>query len=322
MQGTSNDPRVANGIAVREEVCDAAGTCTCLRLALLGTFVSGANDNDTSAFRDWLNGNTDGTATVTLVETKPAIDEAFLAQYDILVVANVNTWAFTDAEKAAVAAWSAKGGGIITLTGFVSDATEAAQSSQLLQFAGLSYSGSGQPDFTAQNGQATPVYYDGGTENLKSCLSWSMSSDAIITTPINFAPQTGTLETLTFELDYVGAYIGWGVNVDPSVTDATILATDPTTGKNMAVAREVNGAGRVFAFGDEWVIFANQWLPAGTPSNQQMDEYNPCYIPETMDFHSVRTLYQTKQFWYNAINWVAPPNECNFVVQDTDVVVK
>jgi hypothetical protein len=36
----------------------------------------------------------------------------------------------------------------------------------------------------------------------------------------------------------------------------------------------------------------------------------------------VQTLYQTKQFWYDAINWVAPPNECGFQVEDPDVVVK
>jgi hypothetical protein len=282
---------------------------------------SAANDTDTSAFVDWLNGNSDGTATVTMVTTKPTVDEAFLGQYDVLLVANVNSWAFSDDEKAAVSAWSAKGGGIISLTGFVSTATEAADTSQLISFSGLSYAGASNAEFAANNGQSEPVYYDGGTTDLKNCLAWSGGSDAIITTPIQFAPQTGSLETLTFELDYVGAFIGWGVNVDPSVTDATVVATDPMSGKNMAIAREVAGAGRVLAFGDEWVIFANQWQPTGNPNNMQMDEYNPCWI-EGEEFHSVRTLYQTKQFWYNAINWVAPPNECNFVVDDVDVVVK
>jgi hypothetical protein len=38
-------------------------------------------------------------------------------------------------------------------------------------------------------------------------------------------------------------------------------------------------------------------------------------------FHSVATLYQTKQFWYDAINWVAPPNECSFKIEDKYVVV-
>jgi len=90
----------------------------------------------------------------------------------------------------------------------------------------------------------------------------------------------------------------------------------------MAAALELEGKGRLLAFGDEWVIFRNQWEPVGTPSNQQMDMYNPCWIPATASFHSVKTLYQTKQFWYDAVNWVAPPNECNFIIDDPDVVVR
>ena len=98
------------------------------------------------------------------------------------------------------------------------------------------------------------------------------------------------------------------------------------TGGNIAVAFEYQGKGRIFAFGDEWVVFSNEWEPSGQPANQQMDQYNPCCVPAAGDvpahFHSVQTLYQTKQFWYDAINWVAPPNECHLVVVDPDVVVK
>jgi len=83
------------------------------------------------------------------------------------------------------------------------------------------------------------------------------------------------------------------------------------------------GASRIYAFGDEWVTFSNMWKQDGTPSNQQKDMYNPCYVPASGTaaefFQSVATLYQTKQFWYNAINWVAPPNEC-FTIKDPDVI--
>ena len=94
----------------------------------------------------------------------------------------------------------------------------------------------------------------------------------------------------------------------------------------MASAFELDGKGRILVFGDEWVVFANQWEPLGTPDNMQADMYNPCWIPPVgsspASFHSVATLYQTKQFWYNAVNWVAPPNECNFIIDDPDVVVR
>jgi len=318
-----DDPRLDNGIPLREEVCDSTGNCTCLRLALLGTLNTAADDKDTSAFQDWLNDNSGGTATVEMVTTKPDVNAEFLESYDILIVANVNGWTFSESEKAAVAEWSARGGGIVSLTGFESTQAEAADTSQLIAFAGLGYTGTTNADFAANNGQSVPVYYQGANVDLKNCLAWTGSSDAIITTPIQFLPQTGTMADLTFELDYVGAYVGWGVT---GSAEATVLATDPTSGKNMAMATEVNGAGRVLAFGDEWIVFANQWEPTGNPHNLQEDEYNICYAPaqggQEAFFHSVRSLYQTKQFWYNAITWVAPPNECHFVVQDIDVVIR
>jgi hypothetical protein len=313
-----NDPR---DVPVRQKTCDATGAnCTCLRLGLLGTLESAAVNKDTQPFIDWLNGNSDGTATVTMVATKPTLDAAFLANYDILLVANVNGWAFSAAEKAAVETWVKElGGGIISLTGFVSTPSEPADTSQLISFAGLGYTALR----SSENGQPKPVYYKDGTVDLKECLAWTGGSDAIITTPIKFTPQTGPMEKLTLSLSYVGAFIGFGVTAP---AEATVVATDPVSGQNMAVAYEVDGKGRIFAFGDEWVIFKNQWEPTGNPNNMTMDQYNKCWQPavgaDAGFFQSVKTLYQTKQFWYDAINWVAPPNECNFTVTDPDVVVK
>jgi hypothetical protein len=315
-----NDPRGTP----RPKICDASGNCTCLRLALLGTLDSAADAKDTQPFIDWLNGNSDGTATVTMESTKPTINAEWLSQYDILVVANVNGWTFSADEKAAVESWvKEQVGGIITLTGFVSTAGEETATSQLVDFAGMGY----EATTTAPAaGQSTPVYYKGGTTDLKNCLNmWNGADDsqAAITTSVRFTAQTGTLEKLTDSLDYVGAFIGWSVKAPAG---STVIATDPVSSQNMAVALEVDGKGRIFSFGDEWVIFANQWQPRGTVTNMQMDMYNPCWVApsgtEPGFFHSTRTLYQTKQFWYDAINWVAPPSECNFTIVDDDVVVK
>ncbi|HXK17112.1 MAG TPA: hypothetical protein VNG33_04900, partial [Polyangiaceae bacterium] len=117
------------------------------------------------------------------------------------------------------------------------------------------------------------------------------------------------------------AFIGFGVTAPAG---ATVVATDPVSNQPMAVALEVEGRGRVLAFGDEWVIFKNQWEPTGNPNNMQMDMYNKCWEPAQGSapgfFQSVKTLYQTKQFWYDAINWVAPPNQCNFTIRDPEVV--
>ena len=324
------DPNDGRDLPVRQKVCDAAGKCTCLRLALLGTLASAATDSDSQAFVSWLNGNSDGTATLTNVPTKPTMDAAFLAQYDILLVANVNSWSFSADEKAAVQKWvTDTGGGIITLTGFDSTAGEPAASSQLISFSGISYGGGTLSAATAPaSGESKPIYYKGGTVDMRTCLDWNGTAGGVqhssprITTPIQFTPQTGTMEKLTLGLDLVGAFIGWPVVAPPA---ATVVAKDPVTGGNMAVAYEYDGKGRIFAFGDEWVIFTNQWEQTGKPANQQADQYNKCYVPAAGNaaayFHSVKSLYQTKQFWYDAINWVAPPNECNFVVVDPDVVV-
>lgn len=324
-----NDPR---NVPVRPKLCDASGNCTCLRLALLGTLDSSANAKDTKPFIDWLNGNSDGTATVTMINAKPTVDAAFLAQYDILVIANVNGWAFSADEKAAVATWvKEQGGGLVTLTGFVSTAAEPAATSQLVEFAGMGYSGSAMGEWTAPaTGNITPIFYKGGATDMRNCLNlWSQATDkeASQTTAIKFTPQTGPLEKLTASLDYVGAYIGWPVNAPAG---STVIAKDPASGKNMAVALEVQvdgqGRGRIMSFGDEWIVFTNQWQPTGTFIDMRMDPSNPCWQPAVDTtpgfYHSVKSLYQTKQFWYNIINWVAPPSECNFTIEDPDVVVK
>jgi hypothetical protein len=316
----TRDPNDTRDLPTRKRTCDANGmNCTCLRLGLLGTLDSAANQKDTQPFVDWLNDNSGGTATVTMITSKPTLSAAFLADFDVLVVANVNAWTFSDAEKDAVHEWMlTTGGGMVTLTGFDSSTSEPEKTSQLIEHTGLSYTATA----TARNGQQLPVFYKDGTTDLKNCLAWSGSSEAIITTPVKFTPQAGTLEKVTFELDYVGAYIGWGVSAPP---EAKVVATDPVSGQPIAAALELEGKGRVLAFGDEWVIFKNQWEPAGNPPNQTKDVNNICWMPDgsgSGTFHSVKTLYQTKQFWYDAVSYVAPPNECNFVIDDPDVVVR
>ncbi len=320
-----NDPRM---VPVRPKLCDATGKCTCLRLALVGTLESAATAKDTKPFIDWLNGNSDGTATVSMVTTKPTVDEAFLNQYDILVIANVNGWLFSDAEKAATEKWVREmGGGIVTLTGFTSEVTEVEATSQLVAFAGMGYEGAAKmTDWTATQelGSKTPIYYKGGSVDLRNCLyRWSspVDTEAGNTTAIQFTPQTGPLEKLTASLTYVGAYIGWGAKAPAG---STVIAKDPVSGKNMGVAYEVDGKGRIFSFGDEWIVFTNQWEPTGQFTNGTMTEGEMCWQPADGTsqgfYHSVRSLYQTKQFWYNVINWVAPPSECNFTITDDDVV--
>ncbi|MCH2110880.1 MAG: hypothetical protein MK135_16300 [Polyangiaceae bacterium] len=301
--------------ALPEPVCDESGeNCTCINMALVGTLDSNATDKDTGAFTDWLNNNSGGSAVVTNVTEKPTLTQEYLRQFHVIVLANINGWLFSEEEKAAVADWvSSDGGGLIALTGFNSDAQEVIDTSQLLSFAGFSYVGAGQSDWTANNGQNTSVFYQGGMTDLKNCLPSDPNGGAVITTAVPINDQTGEFEALSANLDYVGAYIGWSVQAP---AEATVLATDPISGKTIAAAQKV-GNGKVFAFGDEWVIFRNQWEGVSTNGDPK------CSLDGAggAEKHGVNTLYQTKQFWYNAISWSAPPNEC-FQITDNEVIIR
>ncbi|HEX2669225.1 MAG TPA: hypothetical protein VHM25_00055, partial [Polyangiaceae bacterium] len=67
---TTFDPNDTRDVPMREKVCDANGKCTCLKLALLGTLTSAAEDPDTSAFTDWLTSSSEGSAATTNIPTK------------------------------------------------------------------------------------------------------------------------------------------------------------------------------------------------------------------------------------------------------------
>src|SRR5689334_20879999 len=54
----TRDPNDMRDLPTRKRTCDASGmNCTCLRLGLLGTLDSSADEKDTQPFVDWLNGN-------------------------------------------------------------------------------------------------------------------------------------------------------------------------------------------------------------------------------------------------------------------------
>ena len=36
-------------------------------------------------------------------------------------------------------------------------------------------------------------------------------------------------------------------------------------------------------------------------------------------YYSVQNYYQTQQFWYDAITWVAPPSQCTFTITSPNV---
>jgi hypothetical protein len=79
------------------------------------------------------------------------------------------------------------------------------------------------------------------------------------------------------------------------------------------------GAGKVFLFGDDWVTYTSQWLNGGQATT---DPNNPCWDATAAASCLTGQVFQVKQFWYNCINYVAPPTECAFVVKDPSVVLQ
>jgi hypothetical protein len=87
----------------------------------------GANSN--TAFQDWLNSSSAGTALVNNFTTKLTLTADFLAQYNVIILSGLGDdsnvgpwWTFDLAEIAAFEDWIAnKGGGVIALSGFSSD---------------------------------------------------------------------------------------------------------------------------------------------------------------------------------------------------------
>lgn len=286
---------------VREQVCDDDGNCYCLKLAVIGTSDSTADDTDVTAFVDWL--NTKSSCDVFMFEERTELTENFLADFDIIILqlladtANGPFWTYSTDELNALRRWIENGGGLISLTGYngkQADSEVSTINAVLSPVTGITHNndiflGTAASEACAECwcwGNSVPIY------------GWNRDHE------------------ISQNVQQVGAFWGYSVNAPEG---SVVVATE--AGKNAAVAKEI-GAGRVFVFADEWVIFSNQWrdgvsnpAPGGNP-----DASNQCYDVEKQQYNNAENYFQIPQFWYNVIKWVAPPNDC-FVIQDPQIVV-
>ncbi len=282
---------------ILEQECDDEGNCFCLKLAVIGTSDSTANENDVAAFRDWL--NTKSSCQVSMFEERTTLTPEFLAEYDLVLLQLLGDtaygpfWTYSSSEIDALREWVEAGGGLISLTGYNGNASaeEVAAVNGLIQpVTGISYNND---------------RYLADTGACNTCWCWG-----------NSVPIYGwdPAHEISKDISQVGALWGYSINAPD---DATIVATE--AGKNAAVAREI-GQGRVFVFADEWVIFTNQWRDGDTTPGNSADENNVCYDMEKQQFNNAENYFQIPQFWYNVIKWVAPPNDC-FIIHDPVIVV-
>jgi hypothetical protein len=280
-------------------VCDADGkNCKCTRLVSLGATATYGNGSDSvAAFLDWLNNQS--TAIVEIYKTRQTLDSAFLDKYDVIILQDLRGWSFSSAEVQALEAWVRGGGGVMALSGYYSDdSSEITPTNALLSFTGMAL----KPDeIPGQQCPETTVQNVCPNASSACCYCWG-----------NAIPETewNTTHPIALHMTRIGGYRGRAVN--PGDGELVISYSGTPTGATKTVDK-----GRVFLFGDEWITYTSQWLAGGQVSGNP-DQWNPCYDLATTKWRTADNVFQTMQFWYNSLHYVAPPSTCNFVIEAPD----
>ena len=278
---------------------------TPLRILSIGqpaTYGAGNKDN-TDAFQSFMNGNTNGTATMDMLKTYKHITDIDLSKYDIIILQALYTqipynpadlWSYTDADAAALRDWVKNtGGALVALSGYWSDQPIEIQPLNKL------LSGSDQWTGISYNGDDT-FNQDSCPDNLCYCSYGSI--------PFNNWQNTADCSAITTNSDKsplgkVGVFRGRSVNCSGS--GCNVFAKDPKNG-NLGVAKLL-GKGRVLAWGDEWVTYTSQW---GLTPDPQYDSPTDHQCPG----HTPSTSYSVPQFWYNIFRWLVPGNTCFTII--------
>ena len=297
--GSTVEPGIDAGTTVvasdsgRAPRCTDAG-CTCFNVASIGQL--GTYGNGSTELVNWL--NTQSSASVALYQTKPTLTADFLNQYDVIILQWLSDgsgsrggyWQFSQAEVNALGAWVKAGGGLITLSGFEPSSGEVGPLNTLLSFSDISYN----TDDILGTCPAT-----------LSCSCWGN------TVPVG-PWMPGPIGN---NITQIGAYHGRSINPG----SATVDASGQGTGGNLVyAAHESIGAGRIFAWCDEWVTYTSQWLgvPAGDGgTNPYTDPTNACYQ------QSASQVFQVPQFWYNAISYAAGATSCSFTINNPTIII-
>jgi len=285
--------------------CPSPGNCSkCITLASFGTPASksyGTASDTTTEFESWLTSTSN--ADVTFVLKKPAsFTLEWLNAFDVIILQDLRTWTFTTDEVAAFQSWIAGGGGVIALSGYyTSDTTEIAPTNQLLAKTGLSLLATETPGQTCAVSSATLCPNTKASATPK-CYCWGN------TLPIT---SWNLVHPIATNLTAIGSFRGRAVSPGTGVTVADYEGTP------VAAASSI-GAGKVFLFGDETVTYVSQWLAGGSPTT---DPYNPCWDEQAATSCLAGHVFQYKQFWFNAISYVAPASMCTFKIADQGVIL-
>jgi hypothetical protein len=240
--GSTTGGGTGGGAGLTPEVCDGVdndlngiiddvdvamdGVCDCLKIATLGFAGQWGSG---SVFSTWLNGKSQSGVAALGAQTLTA---SLLSQYDVIVVQDVRESsssgvgnglgrAYSAAEVAALEAWVAGGGGVMTLIGY-GDSSEVVNVNRLLAPYGIRY----------------------GNTQVLGAIGGS-------TRPIT---QWATPHPLSDSVTRVGTDNGYEV-----LGAGTRIAWD-TQGANVDVARaSEHQSGRVYVWGDEWITYDSEW---------------------------------------------------------------
>jgi hypothetical protein len=296
----------AKDAALAAYQCDDAGVCTScqpVRILSIGQPAKyGANSGSTDPFQAFVNSNTNGTATMQMLQTFTHITDLDLSNYDVVILQALYTnpydpnglWTFSAADAAALYDWvNNKGGAIVAMSGYFSDSTvEIVPLNQLLALFGITYDGDN-------------TYTSNDCPNPPSLCYCAYGS-------IPFDNWSTAVPDITKNLKKVGVFMGRSITCPGS--DCQIVGTnsvDANAQSNITGVAKVVGKGRVFAWGDEWVTYTSQWGLTPDPQYDNATTYAKCvgYTP--------RTSYTVPQFWYNVFRWVAQTTCLTIVVPPT-----
>lgn len=289
----------AGGVSGTMVECTEGEDCECptVSVALLGK-PGQYGDKDATAFMNWLNSSSSGTAKVDNYPDRTTLTPEFLAQYNVIILLGLGDdsdkgpfWKFDATEVAAMQDWvENKAGGLITLSGASGQPSEVDPNNQLMAFSGISYvSGSWITPDNCLNVNAS-----GSAMCSQCCGNAGPIADFNRTDPV--------VANLANSITWVGMHGGRSITAPD---DAHVAATIVTNGTNHnVVVGKVANTGRVLAFSDEWITYTSQWQSANT------DTSCTGYLPQD--------VYQTAQFWFNMIKWVQPAATCFKIVSTPD----
>ncbi len=282
--------------------CTDGGACVCptLNVAVVGKPGVWGDSSDT-AFQNWLNSNSAGTAKVVNYLDKPEFTSDFLAEYNVIILASLGDtsangpwWTFSASEIAAFQDWiENKGGGVISLSGYSSDSGEIDAKNALLAFSGIAYRQENiSPACILEDDQHNKMCYRCG--NPYQINEWNRDDPVVA--------------NIGLGVTMIGIDGGHPITA-PADAQVAAMTTTSSTVNNWLVGKIV-GKGRVLVYADEWITYTNQWADQ---TAQNADASCQGYSPQDR--------YQTSQFWYNMIRWVQPNSDCFTIVDKEKPVI-